>query len=102
MTMNNRKSKTAQSLELTEAMTAGIEAIAQNMGEGIEARLIDILKAALKAGGGGSENRAGVEAMTRAQVTQLMNAAANVVITAVEDNFSGVNPVEDWGGTCQL
>lgn len=40
--------------------------------------------------------------MTRAQVTELMNDAANMVITAVEDNFSGINPVEDWGSTCKL
>lgn len=102
MRKGTKGDKGGGTIELTDAVMAGLVDIAHNTGEAIEVRLFEILKAAIKAGGGGSENRAGVEAMTRAQVTELMNDAANMVITAVEDNFSCINPVEDWGSTCKL
>ena len=80
--------------ELTDAMIAGIDNMAQDIGEAIEMRLKAIVTAAIKAGGN-SANRAGVVAMTRAQVTELMNDAAGLVEKAVDAHFSGTDPIQD-------
>ena len=80
--------------ELTDAMIAGIGYMAQDIGEAIELRLKTIFTAAVKAGER-RENRAGVEAMTREQVTELMNDAAALVEKALDAHFSGTDPIQD-------
>lgn len=80
--------------ELTDAMIAGIGYMAQDIGEAIELRLKTIFTAALKAGER-RENRAGVEAMTKAQVSELMNDAAALVEKALDAHFSGTDPIQD-------